>query len=116
MDRRSLHGFFGYRANGQRHPDFLVRLTPIFITPSSFPPWARFLLVANPLYYWFAVPDDSAGSAMPDLEDLAIAMLTARSVRRRWTLFRHMKRGFADVLYHRHDAVGRARRHRLRFA
>jgi len=45
------------------------------------------------------VPDDSARSAMPDLEDLAIAAAYGLAVFLAGGLFfRHMKRGFADVL------------------
>jgi ABC-type polysaccharide/polyol phosphate export permease len=79
---------------------FWFWLTPIFITEKQFPPWARFLLAANPLYYVVrAYRTILLGSAIPDLEDLAIAaaygvaMFLAGGF-----FFRHMKRGFADVL------------------
>jgi lipopolysaccharide transport system permease protein len=79
---------------------FWFWLTPIFISPEQFPKWARFLLVANPLYYVVrAYRTILLGSAMPDLEDLAIA--TAYGVAffvAGGLFFRHMKRGFADVL------------------
>jgi ABC-type polysaccharide/polyol phosphate export permease len=79
---------------------FWFWLTPIFITEKQFPPWARFLLVGNPLYYVVrGYRSILLGSGMPDLEDLAIAtaygvaMFVAGGL-----FFRHMKRGFADVL------------------
>ena len=79
---------------------FWFWLTPIFITPEQFPPWGRFLLVANPLYYVVrGYRTILLGSGIPDLEDLAIAtaygiaMFVAGGL-----FFRHMKRGFADVL------------------
>jgi ABC-type polysaccharide/polyol phosphate export permease len=79
---------------------FWFWLTPIFITEKQFPPWARFMLVANPMYY--VVRSYRAillGSAMPDLEDLAIAAAYAVAMFIAGGLFfRHMKRGFADVL------------------
>jgi ABC-type polysaccharide/polyol phosphate export permease len=79
---------------------FWFWLTPIFITPGQFPPWARFLLVANPLYYVVrGYRTILLGSAMPDLEDLAIAMAYGVAMFIAGGLFfRHMKRGFADVL------------------
>jgi len=79
---------------------FWFWLTPIFITEKQFPRWARFLLVGNPLYYVVrGYRSILLGSGMPDLEDLAIAtaygvaMFVAGGL-----FFRHMKRGFADVL------------------
>jgi ABC-type polysaccharide/polyol phosphate export permease len=79
---------------------FWFWLTPIFITEKQFPPWARFLLAANPLYYVVrAYRTILLGSAMPDLEDLAIATAYGLAVFLAGGLFfRHMKRGFADVL------------------
>jgi ABC-type polysaccharide/polyol phosphate export permease len=79
---------------------FWFWLTPIFITPKQFPPWARFLLFANPLYYvvrgYLTI---LLGSEMPDLEDLVIATAYGAAVFIAGGLFfRHMKRGFADVL------------------
>jgi ABC-type polysaccharide/polyol phosphate export permease len=79
---------------------FWFWLTPIFITEKQFPPWARFLLAANPLYYVVrAYRTILLGSAMPDLEDLAIATAYGLAIFLAGGLFfRHMKRGFADVL------------------
>jgi ABC-type polysaccharide/polyol phosphate export permease len=79
---------------------FWFWLTPIFITEKQFPPWARFLLAANPLYYVArGYRTILLGSAMPDLEDLAIATAYGLAVFLAGGLFfRHMKRGFADVL------------------
>ena len=79
---------------------FWFWLTPIFITEKQFPPWARFLLAANPLYYVArGYRTILLGSAMPDLEDLAIAAAYGLAVFLAGGLFfRHMKRGFADVL------------------
>ena len=79
---------------------FWFWLTPIFITEKQFPPWAHFLLAANPLYYvvrgYRAV---LLGSEMPDLEDFAMAAAYGVAVFIAGGLFfRHMKRGFADVL------------------
>jgi len=79
---------------------FWFWLTPIFITPQQFPPWARFILVANPLYYVVrGYRTILLSSGVPDLAELAIAtaygiaMFVAGGL-----FFRHMKRGFADVL------------------
>jgi lipopolysaccharide transport system permease protein len=79
---------------------FWFWLTPIFITENQFPPWARFLLVANPLYYVVrAYRTLLLGSNLPDLGDFAIsavygvALFVAGGF-----FFRYMKRGFADVL------------------
>jgi ABC-type polysaccharide/polyol phosphate export permease len=79
---------------------FWFWLTPIFITEKQFPPWARFLLVGNPLYYVVrGYRTILLGSGMPDLEDLAIATAYGAAVFIAGGLFfRHMKRGFADVL------------------
>jgi ABC-type polysaccharide/polyol phosphate export permease len=79
---------------------FWFWLTPIFITPQQFPPWARFLLVGNPLYYVVrGYRTILLSSGMPDLEDLAIATAYGAAVFIAGGLFfRHMKRGFADVL------------------
>jgi ABC-type polysaccharide/polyol phosphate export permease len=74
--------------------------TPIFIEEGKFPPQAKFLLHANPLYY--AVRAYRAillHSSLPRLEDLAISagfgivVFVAGGL-----FFRYMKRGFADVL------------------
>ena len=79
---------------------FWFWLTPIFITPQQFPRWARFLLVANPLYYVVrGYRTILLSSGVPDLGDLAIATAYGAAVFLAGGLFfRHMKRGFADVL------------------
>jgi ABC-type polysaccharide/polyol phosphate export permease len=79
---------------------FWFWLTPIFISERQFPHWARFVLVANPMYYlvrgYRAV---LLGSAAPNLRDLAVAACYGAGVFCAGGLFfRHMKRGFADVL------------------
>ena len=79
---------------------FWFWLTPIFISEKQFPRWAHFVLVANPMYYlvrgYRAV---LLGSAAPDPRDLAIAACYGAGVFCAGGLFfRHMKRGFADVL------------------
>jgi ABC-type polysaccharide/polyol phosphate export permease len=79
---------------------FWFWLTPIFITEKQFPRWARFLLVANPLYYVVrAYRTILLGSGVPDFEDLAIATAYGIALFIAGGLFfRHIKRGFADVL------------------
>jgi ABC-type polysaccharide/polyol phosphate export permease len=79
---------------------FWFWLTPIFITPAQFPKWAHFLLFANPLYYVVrAYRAILLGSGLPDLQDLAIATAYGIALFIAGGLFfRHMKRGFADVL------------------
>lgn len=79
---------------------FWFWLTPIFIEEHSFPEKARFLLVANPLYYVVrAYRAALLYSSMPSLQDLAIAVAYGLTVFIAGGLFfRYMKRGFADVL------------------
>lgn len=79
---------------------FWFWLTPIFITPRQFPPWAHFLLVANPMYYLVrAYRTVLIGSAVPDFADLAVVAGYGCAVFVVGGLFfRYMKRGFADVL------------------
>ncbi len=75
-------------------------MTPIFISEELFPARARFLLAANPFYYVVrAYRKLLLGSAMPNLDDLAI--ITALGIVAfiaGGLFFRQMKRGFADVL------------------
>ena len=75
-------------------------LTPIFITEQSFPHRARFLVVANPLFY--AVRSYRAvllTSSLPNPRDfLVVAACGATAFIAGGLFFRHMKRGFADVL------------------
>jgi ABC-type polysaccharide/polyol phosphate export permease len=79
---------------------FWFWMTPIFITERQFPHWARFVLAANPLYYVVrSYRVVLLTSGMPEMEDLMIA--TAYGVAAfviGGIFFRHMKRGFADVL------------------
>ena len=75
-------------------------MTPIFITDQNFPHWAKFLVVANPLCY--AVRSYRAvllTSSLPDPRDfLFVAVCGAAAFVAGGLFFRHMKRGFADVL------------------
>jgi ABC-type polysaccharide/polyol phosphate export permease len=79
---------------------FWFWLTPIFIEEDKFPQKARFLLTANPLYYVVrAYRSVLLYSTMPSAGDLVVA--TAFGVGAfiaGGLFFRHMKRGFADVL------------------
>jgi lipopolysaccharide transport system permease protein len=79
---------------------FWFWMTPIFISEASFPARARFLLFANPFYYVVrAYRRLLLGSTMPNLHDLAIMTVYAAAAFVVGGLFfRHMKRGFADVL------------------
>jgi lipopolysaccharide transport system permease protein len=62
--------------------------------------WARFLLAANPLAYLVrAYRDLLLSSRVPDMGDLLIATAYgAGAFLLGGLFFRHMKRGFADVL------------------
>ncbi len=79
---------------------FWFWLTPILITEQQFPSWARFLLVANPLFYLVrAYRSLLLSTRVPDLGDLAVAAAYGCGAFVIGGLFfRHMKRGFADVL------------------
>jgi ABC-type polysaccharide/polyol phosphate export permease len=79
---------------------FWFWLTPIFIPEDSFPHKARFLLAANPLFYLVrAYRSALLYSSMPSFRDLGIAAAFGLGVFLAGGLFfRHMKRGFADVL------------------
>jgi homopolymeric O-antigen transport system permease protein len=79
---------------------FWFWVTPIMIPSASYPPWARFALVANPLYYVVrSYRTVLLSSAMPDLRDLLVsAACAAAAFLVGGLFFRHMKRGFADVL------------------
>jgi lipopolysaccharide transport system permease protein len=82
-------------------PNLLRTLpTPIFITEQQFPPRLRFLLAGNPLAYLVrAYRELLLSGRWPRLDELgivaafAVAMFLAGGL-----FFRHMKRGFADVL------------------
>jgi ABC-type polysaccharide/polyol phosphate export permease len=75
-------------------------LTPIFITEDLFPPVMRPLVVANPFYYLVrGYRRVLLGGALPNAEDVAIVAACGAAVFVMGGLFfRHMKRGFADVL------------------
>jgi lipopolysaccharide transport system permease protein len=79
---------------------FWFWVTPIFIAEKDFPRWARFLLAANPISY--VVRSYRAiliGYGSPNPADLGAAMLYgAAAFVLGGLFFRHMKRGFADVL------------------
>jgi len=79
---------------------FWFWVTPIFIAERSFPHWAHFVLIANPLYYVVrAYRSVLLSSRMPDPRDLAILTVYGCAAFLVGGLFfRHMKRGFADVL------------------
>lgn len=79
---------------------FWFWMTPIFITERQFPHWARFVLAANPLYYVVrAYRVVLLTSGMPEVEDLMIAAAYGvAAFLIGGIFFRHMKRGFADVL------------------
>lgn len=79
---------------------FWFWLTPILITEDKFPRRLRFLIAGNPLAYFVRAYRDTLLSArLPKLDDLAIAAVCATAAFVIGGLFfRHMKRGFADVL------------------
>jgi ABC-type polysaccharide/polyol phosphate export permease len=75
-------------------------LTPLFMDESTFPERVRFLLTVNPMYYVVrAYRAVLLQSGMPSLGDLGITFacgVVAFAIG--GLFFRHMKRGFADVL------------------
>ena len=78
---------------------FWFWLTPIMIAESQFPPWAHWLLVANPLFY--AVKAYRAillRGVFPFRELAILTAFGAVAFLLGGLFFRHMKRGFADVL------------------
>ncbi len=79
---------------------FWFWVTPIMITDQQFPRWAHVLLVINPLYYVVrAYRGVLLSSAMPDPRDVGIMFAYgAAAFVVGGLFFRHMKRGFADVL------------------
>jgi ABC-type polysaccharide/polyol phosphate export permease len=79
---------------------FWFWITPIFISEQQFPARARFLFIANPLYYLVrSYRTVLLTSKMPDPHDLLIAAAWGVGVFVIGGLFfRQMKRGFADVL------------------
>jgi ABC-type polysaccharide/polyol phosphate export permease len=79
---------------------FWFWMTPIFLPPDLFPRWARVVLLANPFYYVVkGYRKMLLGSSMPSLSDIGIvAVCAATAFLAGGLFFRHMKRGFADVL------------------
>jgi ABC-type polysaccharide/polyol phosphate export permease len=79
---------------------FWFWLTPIFITEQQIPPQFRFLVKVNPLAYLVrAYRDRLLTNRWPDLHELAA--LTSYAVAAFFVgglFFRHLKKGFADVL------------------
>jgi lipopolysaccharide transport system permease protein len=75
-------------------------LTPIFITEDQVPARLRFLLTGNPLSYLVkAYRQLVLDSRAPSLEDLGVvAVYAVAAFVAGGLFFRHMKRGFADVL------------------
>ena len=79
---------------------FWFWLTPIFITEDMVPERLRFLIAGNPLAYAVRAYRQALLSYQaPDLRDFGILALSATATFILGGLFfRHMKRGFADVL------------------
>jgi ABC-type polysaccharide/polyol phosphate export permease len=79
---------------------FWFWLTPIFITEQQFPARLRFLLAGNPLAYLVrAYRELLLSGRWPGLDELGIMAAFAMATFVAGGLFfRHMKRGFADVL------------------
>jgi lipopolysaccharide transport system permease protein len=86
---------------------FWFWLTPILITEDKFPRRLRFLIAGNPLAYFVRAYRETLLSArLPKLDDLAIAAVCATAAFVIGGLFfRHMKRGFADVLLGRRHGL-----------
>jgi lipopolysaccharide transport system permease protein len=79
---------------------FWFWVTPVFVGPADYPQWGRFLFAANPLHYLVnGYRSVLLGTGVPNFSHLAIgtafgaAMFVVGGL-----FFRHMKRGFADVL------------------
>jgi lipopolysaccharide transport system permease protein len=79
---------------------FWFWLTPIFFQDAKYPPKVKFLLQLNPMYYLVrAYRQLLLTSGLPDLRGLAVAAAFGAGLFLVGGLFfRHMKRGFADVL------------------
>ncbi len=75
-------------------------LTPIFINEVDYPERMRFLLAANPLAYLVrAYRDRLLGHRLPGVEEFAaLAAFSVAAFVVGGLFFRHLKRGFADVL------------------
>jgi lipopolysaccharide transport system permease protein len=74
--------------------------TPIMVVESQYPPWARTMLAANPLTYLArGYRDLLLSSRLPSIRDLLIASAYgAAAFVLGGLFFRHVKKGFADVL------------------
>jgi ABC-type polysaccharide/polyol phosphate export permease len=97
----SLHVFLRDTAQGLSVLlTFWFFATPIMVVESQYPAWARRLLALNPLTYLVrGYRDVLLSSRLPRLEDLLIALAYGAGVFVVGGLFfRHVKRGFADVL------------------
>jgi len=79
---------------------FWFWMTPIFITEDKIPDSMRFLLNGNPMSYFVrAYRDRLLTAAWPDVSELAIIVAWALGAFLAGGLvFRHLKKGFADVL------------------
>ena len=79
---------------------FWFWLTPIFIPEEQIPEKLRFLVGGNPLAYIVrAYREMLLSSREPDLEGMAtVALFAGATFVAGGLFFRHMKRGFADVL------------------
>ncbi len=79
---------------------FWFWVTPVFVDASNYPSWGRFLFAANPLHYLVrGYRSVLLGTGVPDFRDLGIGVaFGAVSFVAGGLFFRHMKRGFADVL------------------
>jgi lipopolysaccharide transport system permease protein len=74
--------------------------TPLMLVESQYPPWTHPLLAANPLTYLArGYRDLLLSSRLPDMTDLLIASaFGAVAFVLGGLFFRHVKKGFADVL------------------
>jgi len=74
--------------------------TPILLPESKFPPWAHLIVRLNPLAYLVrAYRDRLLSWRLPGMEDFVILAVCSLGVFiMGGFLFRHLKRGFADVL------------------
>lgn len=75
-------------------------LTPIFLSESQYPSWARFLIDGNPMAYVVrGYRERLLSFDLPDPKELAVlAAYAAGTFLVGGLCFRHLKRGFADVL------------------
>jgi lipopolysaccharide transport system permease protein len=75
-------------------------VTPIFITEKQYPEQVRFLIAVNPMAYLVrAYRDRLLSYERPNMEELAVvAVYSIVTFLAGGLFFRHLKRGFADVL------------------